>query len=325
MYDYSKSPIRKLDKLFMSKLNCINTRNNNIFETEINNQKVQIHTNFPKFSPPYQSGTNIFCSQQFMDFLWCACFYFFVAEEESQELLKKNPSAEYLIFDDKELCQHYDRIYNQMVQIISGNDDNIWPNEIASPSYTSVSSSKTNMYIGKVNSLYSYAISYIILHEFGHFYYGHTYLGKLTDEEIIKLEQDADNFALNKIFHGDITPIERLNIIYGCLIASLSCMQIYKPELSKSTGKLAIIDSNHPQLHKRVENILLYNKIYIYGQIINGKQINEEYFYHFISQIFSFYLSLYFKKTLPNYNAGLDCKNFFEQLCNILDQYIRID
>lgn len=215
MFNYTQSPIRSLDGLIANKLATINSTSQQLWTYTLSNNLVHIQFHQRYFDGPAQGGNIIKCSYQFLDFMWCACLYWFITEEESKRFLSRNPNAQILMFDDEDLCNYYNRVFDHMEAIYLGNDNNIWDSSMYSPVNLS-NSSNINDYINKANSLYSTAISFILSHELGHFYHNHQFI-RNNHIHNIQNEEQADNFAIDLIFDGNPNNITRINLIFGCM------------------------------------------------------------------------------------------------------------
>ena len=317
MYDYTQSPIRSLDGLIGNKLATINSASQQLWTYTLSNNLVhiQFHQNF--FDGPAQGGNIIKCSYQFLDFMWCLCLYWFISEEESKKILAQNQNAQFLEFSDADLCNYYNRVFEHMDSIYLGNDSNIWDSNMFSPTHLS-NSPIINDYINKANSLYSTAICFILSHELGHFFYQHQFI-KNNHNHNIQNEEQADDFAINLIFNGNPNNLVRFNLIFGTLLGCLSCLHLYG---HPSYPQTALLDHDHPPLHNRLAKILKLNSSFNYGPIINGININEDYFYHLITQVIGFYLERYCQQQLPSYVANYDNKAHFLSLLPFINQYI---
>lgn len=149
-------------------------------------------------TPEYNPSTNtIIISSYFSGYLWSiAYFFFFVTEEMAREQLNGLINTGGFEINTDERHNAYDLLL--YARNLPHSQDVLWPEKAPEPKNPEKYSLLENEYIPKVNDFYINGMSFIILHECAHHWYGHRKPKNPSDQII--LEQQADEFALKQMF-----------------------------------------------------------------------------------------------------------------------------
>jgi hypothetical protein len=99
-------------------------------------------------------------------------------------------------------------------------------------------------YIEKTNGIYTAAMTFILLHEFAHQYFGHTY--ESTREKSIEDEFSADEYAIDKFSSNSFS--KEWDTLKCGIIAGISSLILLNKSLSGG--------DSHPDTDKRLKNAI---------------------------------------------------------------------
>ena len=294
-------------------------------EGEINGD-IFVDPDLSKFyGPRFAFSTKtISVSETFLNYLWCFTFFSIAFQEKTNELLSINPDAGFLpnspginndIYRMKDYCQR-----------IAMDGYVEWPEGLPSPDFVGEPTTESEIFIGHANSIFTIAITFMFLHELGHFVCNHQ---KLAEEErgikvrmlmdrtyfpdsselapIIIAETEADCFALSTVLKDHDSRDLKINVSFGIIVSF--CSMFFAVRDIESIG-----GTFHPSTHERVSRAL---------QTVKDRQVeNKDYFYHFAGQIIGLVLDD-FDVVLDSYDAGDQVEDYFESVLNQLDQFVQ--
>lgn len=123
-----------------------------------------------------------------------------------------------------------------------------WPTELPSP--VSWESSTEQWYTEKANLIFQEAAAFLLFHEWVHGTSNHIEnWHELSRHEKLELEKEADNGAYDALV-GNRTDNEKLHLAWAVLSALLSSFYLLPT-------KTPVKQFNHPELHHRVQHLLL--------------------------------------------------------------------
>jgi Peptidase U49 len=160
------------------------------------------------------SSKQIELFENFNQYLWSICYSAFVLFNEwiSKPNLNKSFKAGFIDLDNtviKEAVQ----ILNNGIDLITKYVDTEFFKLPNPESYTENDKS----YIEQANGIFTTAMSFIILHEFGHQYYSHLDFHSLGEEAKLE-EYVADNYAIEKIssnFSTNMKDTYKYGVVFG--------------------------------------------------------------------------------------------------------------
>ena len=332
-YDFQDTPIRILDELILNYLGELFLRTNyNLFQSDsIQNQNVELEFKNNRFDGPSTNCINhITMPQGFLDFSWCSIAYFWSIQEISNQAQIDNPNAEEVNILSYHITSRSIQLGPMVDKIIASKkeyelykeqnrlDDyerNVpcmnftWDNDCIHPAYQT-NETDIPIFIIKTNGIYSQAMLFSLLHEFGHIFHQHTFINGIGN---IEQEKEADAYAIRKLLDSSI-PIFNNPLQSGLAAMSSFLVQLLflDPDYKAYTVR------QHPPLHERIRNIIEILEQYH----IELSDIN--YLYNFSTQIFSLFLKKKGEQNLFNGIVYDERAKFFEILEKV-DNYIFID
>ena len=175
--------------------------------------------------------------ENFNQYLWCICYSLIVLFDESMQkpmLAKKNTGK--FDFENPKVSKAIDVFNNGFDLLITYKDLQFFklPNPEKYNEYD-------KFYIERTNGVYTAAMTFILLHEFAHNYYGH--LDYQTSKDSKKDEFNADAYAIKKISHNFSS--ERGATYKFGIVAGISSLIILDKSLSGS--------DTHPDTDERLK------------------------------------------------------------------------
>ena len=173
-------------------------------QREINN-----YINKDPIESPYADGITkqINISENFIAYLWCTCYYFFMIQEYIQfRIMKKDWDG---IIDYRiPVLGRAKALFDWACSLRYEYSE--WDLSLPNPDIDNSNLPDYEIdFIGKTNNLFTTSMVYVLFHEYSHLVNGHCDAllslrkkGALTDEELLILkgyEQEADNFAFDTI------------------------------------------------------------------------------------------------------------------------------
>jgi hypothetical protein len=218
-------------------------------------------------------------NEAYMNYLWAIGYYFFVLEEEiNQREIDKNWNGELVI--NTVVLQNAFSLFNWAIG--SKVNFNPIPDNLPQPTPRKGLSSIEIENCGHANSIFTFAISFLMYHEFAHLVlrhddsaslYDERLRRKLTEEEclIIKAtENEADVFALEMLFKEYDDEKFKINAALGITVAIISILF-----LEESVYRVQ--KTYHPDTDERIKRAIEYMRFddkkhsdYIYQLICNA-------------------------------------------------------
>ena len=221
----------------------------------------------------------IYLDDTYLSHLWSFIYSLFVIFEESVQKKLLNQEFNGKISFDTPLTNRAWQLYNWSLSL--GHAFSEWDTNLPNPK--NYASEREEFYGLKVNAIFSTSVAYILYHEFGHIYLGHTsYLLKIFNSQIEskkvvnkQMENDADDFA----YHVLLQDSDKNKEVVGLSIIFVFLSAILIPQ---STDCLS--QDNHPDLDQRIYNTL---------SRLNFETEEQEYYTWYFS---CFALNLFFQK-----------------------------
>jgi hypothetical protein len=284
------------------------------------NPCIEISADFTKISTPNFNfdKKQIFLSEYYLNFLWIYTYFSFVYQEKSNEIQIKCPEIEVLPVSDKTVRKLLD-VYKYLDKMIEKYSE--WPKNIPSPNDQDIANDTDDgFWVSRTNSIFRYAVVFLLYHELGHFVLNHfeeaVLLKKIKNNQInesseirsriIIAETEADNFALGLMLDIHDNDNEKVNKSYGIMTALCSSLFLLKT--------VEHLESNYrPSMHDRISRAM--------QTLADNYVLDLDYFYHYSSQMIMLFLNN-FNIDLCDYNAKDDLKGYFNNLLNFLDEII---
>lgn len=304
--DFTKSPIRSADSCFFSFW-----ENETIIADYLKSGKLKLKIIANSFKSPCINlpEKEITLSYPYLDYIWYFCFAFFNFQELINKKIKKSINYDYQI----NLNESFEGIQIQKCmelcnRILKLQDDSnaslVYPNDIVSPCNASFGPEIVHLE-EVVNSLYSRAISFIVLHEIGHYENNHVAITTISPEEIKFCEAEADNFAINNFIRGTDEQVKNNSV--GAELAFLSMFFMEKI----GTVRHSI---THPPVHDRCDRVISRLK-----DLTTDSSLID-YLYHFTSQLCLIFL--FYRNDIPeNLDAGSKSEDYYRYIMNKMDKY----
>jgi hypothetical protein len=303
------SPVQCLCGNILKSFELANKTSLGMLSREVNcngySPKIIWEVNLSPIKAPYVNleKKQIYLDDTYLSHLWAFIYSLFVIFEEKVQ--KKQISQEFKgsISFDTPLTIRAWKLYNWSLSL--GHKFSKWDTGLPNPQ--NYVSEEEKFYGLKVNNLFSTSVAYILYHEFGHIYLGHTsYLLKIFDPQREskvsvnkQMENDADDFA----YHILLQDNENDKEIIGLSIVFVFLSAILLPQSIRS-----ISQNNHPDLDQRIHNTL---------SRLNFETEEQEYYTWYFA---CFALNLFFQKhdhkhNIPEMETAKDL--FFECLKEI--------
>lgn len=195
---------------------------------------------------PYVDGTKkIYIHETFASYVWCIAYSLVVLYDEavakpSQNLFLRREINKI----DYNKIREAQSLFDYGISLIAV--FSTWDKSLPNPESYDESNS---FYIERTNAVFTYALNFILCHEFIHVEREHIdrkLVSSITDHESIEFEKEADHKAIELILAG-VSPERRKTAIAGILIGLCSLLYFKSETLSNS----------HPDTDKRIDNFLL--------------------------------------------------------------------
>lgn len=246
-----------------------------------------------KLVPFVDEKKRVTIQESFMSLVWCQCYSHMVLFEEqnSKPILSRLHGQNYVI--DRRVIRDADRLYRYGVglvrKFIPWDTANLPNPEDYDPA---------DIYIEKTNAVFSYAMVFILCHEFAHIDRGHLddYI-PAADRPLAEME--ADTQAVQTMLRGATDKNKKATYGMGMLLGFCSLLTLQR-ELESST---------HPHLGERIERVLRAQELddisplwgiatmsfRLWDDLYNGSEPRiewpnqaetfKELFYHVLSQV----------------------------------------
>jgi len=200
--------------------------------------ELRVDTNPVALRSPFVSGKTIHFPEVFLNFHWCICFYLCAVTEKVFELKKGSSFDGRVPITGLVLQAHQAKEWALGLRF----DYAPWPDD----SFDPYADTKIHNYVRLV---FKYSLSFILFHEYGHSKLRHS---PTSDRNLrIAQEREADQFALETIYHEILDGEARDFYIVGVACAGLSMLYTV-------TDPQDIAQTKHPDIDVRILNHLSF-------------------------------------------------------------------
>lgn len=233
-------PVRVFYNLHIGTFNDIKNKLSAAYPAiNLNSVKFCFYVDDIRARSPSTSENRIIIHDTFLSFLWSFSYGL---------LIKAPMSGKEITVEERENATKLLRFAKELLKTYQVWDINNLPNP-------GLDFKDEKDYIAKVNSVYHYAFTYIIFHEFAHIILGHlNELGQASKSSNVvssgrrqEMETEADLFALNRMMDEVKDTEYEFNVIFG-IITALSSITL--------TSKVASGGKFHPDPDARIRETL---------------------------------------------------------------------
>jgi hypothetical protein len=188
------------------------------------------------------SENTITLYENFNQYLWCICYSLLVITDEGIVKPMHNGSFNGTIDWSISIIKTAFSVYQNGLKLLKEYNKNIF-SQLPNPEKYKDGKDE-NLYIEKANAIYVDAMTFILIHEFAHHYYRHCSYEPETNEQSIKEEIDADNYAIDTMLDCNNQCVSNSKI---GIIAGLSALILLYKNLKSNT---------HPDTDDRINNAI---------------------------------------------------------------------
>ncbi|MBK7149099.1 MAG: hypothetical protein IPH78_09845 [Bacteroidetes bacterium] len=220
-------------------------------ELNINDSEVSVSIEKGKWRTPYIDETGRIClHESFLSYLWSTMYSIYILFAETIDYPKRNRTAGYEKYpvSNRNIKEAYELLSYAKFLLFGYK---VWDKQaLPNPEYYRP---ELHNYIWQTNSLYTYAMTFILSHEFAHAKFHLDKFKGATNEQIFLFEEEADNYAVAAVLAGlptgysELDIATRLVVIYGT-VTGLLAMFFFKNNTEAC---------KHPRLEDRLLNILV--------------------------------------------------------------------
>jgi hypothetical protein len=261
----------------------------------------------------FQEKRSIIVYETFMDYLWAVGYFFLILQEEiNKRELDETWNGE--LFINTPLLQNAFTLFDWALSLSQG--FNPWPLHLPNPIDHSRVTQEEKEFCGHANAIFTFAMAYLLYHEFAHLSCHHDQIAvlysegqhrTLSEEEnsiIRSAESEADLFALEMLHKVDDKEDFKINASLGVITAVIS--MLFAERSVQSLQK-----ERHPDTDERIKRAVDFFQF--------EERKHSDYMYHLACNA----CLLFFRKNgVPWNDYQFDTiEEYFAKILSVFDRY----
>ena len=192
------------------------------------------------YAASINSKNQIVIHETFCAYLWSMSYHFLVLFDEAIQIPQLKGTYNGSIDSKNKQVDAATNLY--AYAMIIRNRYTAWNDSDPNPEKVCC---KFSYYVDKTNGIFTSAMFFIFAHEVGHNHFGHTTYTPATDEDAVRDEWDADNYAIDQVLSCS-APERLTSLKYGALLGVIALLFL--------SGRLT--SRTHPDADDRINNVM---------------------------------------------------------------------